>query len=707
MNFRVANDNYLLKNYRYIEKVFHFLIRNRSYLYLICFIIALYFLFFGNQKTQKLESTLDLAGENQTELQKVLDHYSQNPADSLKLEAAKFLIENMRWHSSRRVEPPDSLWTLFLYEDSLLMNKLRFPGNPNFNEQYLSYKWGPRNDLLRSVIKKTAIGPRPIPDLQQLSAGFLINNIDMAFKVKQHSWCKDLSFEEFCEYVLPYRFNNEPVYMKRETIYNHFHNFCYADSFKQDPVRVISWLNGYLKNFWWNWEDEPYNPDLGFYNIFYNNFPFSVCTQQLALEGAILRSAGMPLTEIFTPYMREANKGHSWCALIQKDEKTELFNAVYNAPRHPELTHTPFAATKLYKRTFSVQPESPIFLKSENELLPGGSYALPVIKDVTADFVPVQDVELKLTTSPGKNNLCWFSIFTRGGWSPIGWGEVSKNRGKVTFKNIPVGLTGLACFFDGRNMIPCSRLVTINENGLEDIEPDGEETDLLITRKFPSKVRLQRIRRNILGTKVQGANLSDFSDSVTLYTINDTLQPCFQDFEFNNNHSYRYYRLYAPTYHLQVAEVEFLTGKELPGTVQASPLPVYSKDNPEHRIYYKFTGREVGDEPDSTAFDGNLLTYSSQKWTGLKLGVPQVVNRIRVAPRNALNGIVRGNNYQLFYWDNGWQPAGTVKSQHNFVEFRNVPANTLYWLRNLDHGVEEQPFFYENGKQVFSNPPIQ
>jgi hypothetical protein len=27
----------------------------------------------------------------------------------------------------------------------------------------------------------------------------------------------------------------------------------------------------------------------------------------------------------------------------------------------------------------------------------------------------------------------------------------------------------------------------------------------------------------------------------------------------------------------------------------------------------------------------------------------------------------------------------------------------MYWLRNLDHGKEEQPFFYRDGEQVFSN----
>ncbi len=115
------------------------------------------------------------------------------------------------------------------------------------------------------------------------------------------------------------------------------------------------------------------------------------------------------------------------------------------------------------------------------------------------------------------------------------------------------------------------------------------------------------------------------------------------------------------------------------------------------------TVRIIGSQPDSLVFDGDMLTYNSKKWTGLNLEQPQQINRVRLAPRNADNGIVTGDNYQLYYWDNNWIQAWVKKAKYNFVEFENVPANTLYWLQNLDHGTEEQPFFYRDGKQVFSN----
>ena len=43
---------------------------------------------------------LALSGNNRPELEKVLEHYKENDADSLKLKAARFLIMNMPGHRS-------------------------------------------------------------------------------------------------------------------------------------------------------------------------------------------------------------------------------------------------------------------------------------------------------------------------------------------------------------------------------------------------------------------------------------------------------------------------------------------------------------------------------------------------------------------------------------------------------------------------------
>ena len=46
---------------------------------------------------QKVDLALKFAGDNRQELEKVLDHFKNDP-DPLKYKAAKFLIENMPYH---------------------------------------------------------------------------------------------------------------------------------------------------------------------------------------------------------------------------------------------------------------------------------------------------------------------------------------------------------------------------------------------------------------------------------------------------------------------------------------------------------------------------------------------------------------------------------------------------------------------------------
>lgn len=49
-------------------------------------------------------------------------------------------------------------------------------------------------------------------DIHVITADYLIRNIDQAFVVwKKRPWNKDLSFDDFCELILPYRIGDETL----------------------------------------------------------------------------------------------------------------------------------------------------------------------------------------------------------------------------------------------------------------------------------------------------------------------------------------------------------------------------------------------------------------------------------------------------------------------------------------------------------------
>lgn len=139
----------------------------------------------------RLEAALELAGENRPELEAVLQHYSTDKADSLKYRAARFLIENLPLHYGYAGKGLEDFKCDY---DSLFCDK----------------------DIPRQVLRGRAknynpdfTNVHPAFDLPELSRDFLIRHIDNAFATLDYPWTKGLPFGDFCEYVLPYRIENE------------------------------------------------------------------------------------------------------------------------------------------------------------------------------------------------------------------------------------------------------------------------------------------------------------------------------------------------------------------------------------------------------------------------------------------------------------------------------------------------------------------
>ena len=185
-------------------------------------ILLLFLLFsflFSCHKKTNLEHALDLAGKNRSEIEKVLEHYGKNLSDSLKLKAAKFLIENMDcysfvtskglrayYHTLDSIFSLNNQWDEISKEQETLLSQLKKP-NPFYFDS--------------------------IPDLQYVSADFLIDNIDRAFEAWKSPFAKDMSFDDFCEYLLPYKANasDYPDYW-RAYYYNTFYSYmkCSLDT---------------------------------------------------------------------------------------------------------------------------------------------------------------------------------------------------------------------------------------------------------------------------------------------------------------------------------------------------------------------------------------------------------------------------------------------------------------------------------------------
>lgn len=147
----------------------------------------------------ELDFSLQFAGENRSEIEKVLEHFKSDK-DPLKYEAAKFLIENMPYHSSyygKDVDKYDNAYIEMAKEAK------------EFRDSIVTAK---TKKLDQKMFKK-------IPDIKQMKAEYLIKAINDACDVwNKVNWNKDYDDSFFFNYVLPYRIFEESLSDWRKTI---------------------------------------------------------------------------------------------------------------------------------------------------------------------------------------------------------------------------------------------------------------------------------------------------------------------------------------------------------------------------------------------------------------------------------------------------------------------------------------------------------
>lgn len=162
----------------------------------------------------RLGHVLSLSASNKAELEKVLNHYKNG--DKLKAKAAEFLISNMDenkyWYEGDILKQYDRI----LYAFDSLRKQKAIEGDPPAIKAIwnnITAKYGIISD--RNV--------KPKYDCQELKSTFLIKSIDQAFaRWEKSGFYNPDNFELFCEYLLPYRIQNEPVEDYRERYYQKF-----------------------------------------------------------------------------------------------------------------------------------------------------------------------------------------------------------------------------------------------------------------------------------------------------------------------------------------------------------------------------------------------------------------------------------------------------------------------------------------------------
>lgn len=690
----------------------------KAFLLLLCCFLLTSQLFSANY-TPELEKALQQACKNRISLEQVLKHYANNKE---KYQAACFLIVNMVGHSQAgRVVYYDPQIDVFRRQiDSAYYAMVKGKTNEKTNTDEFKKQLSATDKMYRDKIeaysfKQAQIAEIDLSDIQTLDANFLIRHIDNAFdKRKKVKFARQLSFQDFCSYVLPYRvINDYPLVQESKLFTDFFSKYLQAD--KVSKVNdVVERYNQTASRLRWFMGKYPFETNIGFNELFFNSF-FD-CVDVAHYGASALRAAGIPVAVEYNSAYKLWSGRHYFVSTLDSAERWCTFSPesglpIYKDPKFRE-------ALNIYRIHFDKQKNNPSSLKSENEYLPD-NFIDPYIEDVTKNIMNVVSIKLPFAI-PTTNRLAYLASFqSEQGLTTVTWGKIDTKTQKVNFENVVPDNLYFPMYMSADNKLKAfgdpfwikTDSTSSTKFKIIPFTPQkGKILNVDLLRKFPQKPNMQRLAENLIGSVVIASDNPKFTNADTLAKISVAPIPYWQELDLKNTKAYRYYRIETPKEHphFTISELEFVTRKSYnySNTMSATRLAILHTEqiNNNDSNYVRLLDDTLEKLKVKSEYDGNVQTAPEAYPTlNFRLKEPQVVTSIRFVPKNEDNGIQPGDSYSLSVWNGSdWQWLFTRVADYQHIHADGLQVGRLYWLRNRTKGTEETPFVIdERGNQKF------
>ena len=632
-----------------------------------------------NRDQMYLRYALRAAGENRSQLERVLDYYRHEDRDPSKLAAAKYLIINMPGHYSYS----DNESVTSYYETALAIQRMdRTP------------EW--QRDTLRQISDSrfSGLSGSIVSDVEIITADYLIASIDKAFhEWRTRPWAKHLSFEEFRDWILPYKVADLQLLDDwRDTLSTYF-----SDSISTVPMDDERRLSVYgaieiVRNEIHTknsprvlWEDRSGIPLRSAST--WAHMTFGSCHDYVTMGTAVFRSLGLPSVVDYVPLWGRNHDGHSWFTFLSDQGKeVPTINSLIMPAGMPFYPYE--RVPKVWRETYSINRDRVKYRNNANYVHP---FEL-CQQDVTDRYFRTSDVEVEMFSDVRlRDSYVYIAMAVNLAgpeWHVLDYGRVK--RGKACFRNMGRNMLYVALGYDGKRLVPISDpFILCKDGSIRKIHytSDGPVRAMDIRRKYYESYNVVDMRRRILGGRIQCSDRRDFTDAVSLFTIEDICIP--DKIPVSAERPYRYWRYLSPNGSWgSVAEVMFMDALGIP--VKGSGIAV----------------PQAGQDAIDRAYDGNLLSnfevnQPDGNWVGMDLGSPGYVSFVRIVPRSDDNDVCPDNEYELFYYDGrDWNSLGYRQAQGNSLHYDNVPLNTLLWLRNYTRGRDERPFIVDDDGNI-------
>lgn len=622
---------------------------------------------------QRLEHALKLAKSNRIELEKVLNHYSENPE---KLAAARWLIMNMPLHHTK---DGDELEYYRLY----FKESANHAKNPKVVVDSLNKIYG----------SPTLSRLKPIYDIGVVDSAFLVSHIDVAFYSRENRpWGKNVGWNDFCEFVLPYRLGDEPLSLWRNDVLERYSDLIDSVASlpgSEDPRFAANELYiGWLRRKKFKWTSKlPVGPRIGVEII---DWKTGACRERADGMCYLLRAAGLPAVLHRAPMRGDLNDSHSWGVIMGSEGSPWIPEQHLDAACDFKVP-----AAKVHCETYSLNLDAAYnFMQNPNA---PNALRDPFFRDETRWYLDEQKrkefkVPIDKVNGVYEGDTLFIAAPSRNKWVAIGYGLASRD--SINFGYVGENTVCVIGKPEGEDFHPCSYPfnTTLRNDSIHFYTP-GESIDINIYSKHTLNVG--DFAKRMIGGVFENSDSPDFIQSDTLYLIDKRPKRLYTTIRVDNSVPKRYLRYYgADKTYCNIAEIKLYEN-------YTDTLPLKGK-------IIGTEGSKMGDYAHEyfSAWDGDPYTSmdyhkSSGGWTGIDFGKPQKIEKIVYTPRNRGNFIKEGNTYELYYFeiDRGWQLIQKAKAMNDEITFK-APAGALLFLHCLDGGKDERIFEYDQQKDL-------
>ena len=397
------------------------------------------------QYSGKLREALEAAGENRGELERVLAHYAGEAEDSLKWQAACFLIENMPGHYTAGGKMLDSL-------------------RKRLDRDTASYFARKAMDVMLSAMPELDEREARREDVRHVTANYLIRHIDTCFALRErYPWYEEVPLEDFFRYVLPYRIGNERLDEWRAEVTPYLpEKYRISDDIRYSMEEARNYL------------EVPYTADLWFEDSLLNRIYGNIageCRYLYLKELLRDRLAGIPAAVDYFPHYPNRNGLHYW------------LTGIYARKRMPYIEGAARSKpAKVFRETFErhALPEA-----RKGEMVPE-LFRNPFVADVTDEYLYAVDIAVPAAFRvKGRPRQAYLCVFNNLDWQPTAVGTWQD--GTAKFEEVGKGIVYLPVYYEGQRMRAFNYPFVLDAVGrVAFLEPDaGDTLRLRLERKYP------------------------------------------------------------------------------------------------------------------------------------------------------------------------------------------------------------------------------